>query len=242
MELLRPAPRLAVVLATSLTIVLPCATAMTAADFPLVIGPLVTGSNANVQLTNITPRTITAWSLATTWVAADRPHREIKTVDGYLSEVTEALPGSSQRLDRLFPRQARAIALDPLPSDATVDVVAVVLDDRTAIGDEAVIASIFARRVKERDHFGAVVDAFTEVLSHQRGQDALDALGARLRVLGDCDPLSPCQAALDAVGAYHRDATLRSPDGLDYSLRTYAAFVSREYELAKSHSERRNRS
>jgi hypothetical protein len=215
---------------------------LTATDLPLVVERVVTGSHASVQLTNVGSQPITAWSLATTSPSAGRTHRAIQTVDGYLTEVTGGLPGASSRLDRLLPSQARAIPLDPLLPDATLDVLAVVLDDRTAIGDETLIASIFARRVRERDCFAALVDAFSEVLAHQHGEDALTALGARLGALAACDSLSPCQAARAAVEAYQRDASVRSPEEVDYSLRTYAAFVSREYELAKRHSQRMNRS
>src|ERR1700730_609936 len=109
------------------------AAVLAATDFPLTVGRVVTGSNASVQLTNVGHQPITAWSLATTSLSVDRTHRDIQTVDGYLNEVTGGFPGSSHRLDRLLPSQARAIALDPLPPDATVDVVAVVLDDGTAI-------------------------------------------------------------------------------------------------------------
>ena len=42
-------------------------------------------------------------------------------------------------------------------------VVAAVLDDGTATGEEAAIASIFANRVKERDALKAVVETFNAV-------------------------------------------------------------------------------
>lgn len=202
----------------------------------------MSGANAHVQLTNVGSQVITAWSLATTTrPAAGTTHREVETVDGYLSEVTAGLPGSTPRLDRLLPGEMREFALGPLPPEATVEVVAVVLEDGTAIGDESVIAPIFAQRVRERDGLGAVVDAFNEVLSHQHGQDALEALASRLRLLVDREPLIPCRAALDAVETYQRDAPARSPEDLDHSLRTYAAFAAREYELAKQHAQRKNR-
>lgn len=227
---------LAAVLATSMD-------GSAAIDFPLAVDHFVTGSSAHVRLTNIGPEIITAWSLATTTrLAAGESHREVETVDGYLSEVTEGLPGSSPRLDRLLPGQTREIALDPLPADATIGIVAVVLDGGTAIGDESVIASIFARRVQERDGLAAVVDVFNDVLSHQHGKEALEALTKRLRAVVEREPFIPCRAALDAVETYQGDAAGRSVEELDHSLGTYAAFVSREYEVARKHSQRRNRS
>ena len=72
-----------------------------------------------------------------------------------------------------MPGQSRDIPLDPLPPGATVEVIAVVLDDGTAIGDEQVIAPIFAKRAKERDALKAVVDAFNEVLPAEHGAEAL---------------------------------------------------------------------
>jgi len=222
---------------------LPTAALTATVDLPLAVGRLITGSKASVQLTNSGNQTITAWCLATTWLVGESTHREIETVDTYLCEVTAGLPGSSPRLDRLLPGQAREVGLDPLPSDARVSVVAVVLDDRTAIGDEGVISSIFMRRVAERDQLAVVVDAFNEVLLRQHGVDALEALSARLRTLATGDVGTPARAALDAVETYRRDAGgARRPEELDDSVRVYAAFVSREYELAKLHSQRRTRS
>ena len=47
----------------------------------------------------------------------------------------------------------------------------------------------------------------------------------------------PCRAALDAVQAYR--ARGGSPEAIDESLRTYAAFVAREHDLAARHAERK---
>ena len=46
----------------------------------------------------------------------------------------------------------------------------------------------------------------------------------------------PCHAALDAVQSYERKG---QGDQIDKSLRTYADFVNREYELAVKHSRRK---
>jgi hypothetical protein len=60
----------------------------------------------------------------------------------------------------------------------------------------------------------------------------------RLTVLAQRDQSIPCRAALDAVQAYARK---NNPDEIDQSLRTYADFVKREYEVAARNSERRVR-
>jgi hypothetical protein len=163
----------------------------------------------------------------------------VQTADGYLSEATHGLSGSSERLERLLPGQSRQIPLDPLPPDATLQVIAVVMDDGTALGDEESLASIFARRVKERDALGAVVEAFDEVLSTKHGAEALTALGERLNALAGRDASLPYRTAIDSVTAYQRQATAANADEIDRSLRTYAAFVQREHELAERHSQRK---
>jgi len=208
-----------------------------ASDMPMTVSQLVTGAPGHVQITNTSGQAVTAWSLAvTTSPESGRTHREVYTADVYLSEATHGLPGSSERLERLLPGQSRQLPLDPLPSGATVDVIAVVLDDGTAVGDEQVIAPIFARRVKERDALRAVVDAFNDVLGTMRGAAALDALRERFTALALRDESIPCRAALDAVQTYARNG---NPNEIDQALRTYAAFVTREYELAVKHSRRK---
>src|SRR5258706_15011200 len=106
------------------------ATVLRAADLPVVLSHLVTGPAAHVEMTNTAVQPVTAWSLAiTTHLPSGRTRREVLTADGYLSEVTHGLPGSSEQVERLLPRQSRTIALDPLPPDASVVIIAVVLDD-----------------------------------------------------------------------------------------------------------------
>ncbi len=210
---------------------------MNASDMPLAVGQLVTGTPSHVRLTNTSSQPVTAWSLAaTTHADGGRTHRDVYTVDGYLSEVTHGLPGASERLERLLPGQSREIALDPLPSGATVEVVAAVLEDGTASGEDQLLASIFAKRVKERDALRAVVEAFNEVLPAKHGADALTALTQRLTALVQREESIPCRAALDAVQTFERKT---SADEVDRSLRTYADFVKREYDLAAKHAERR---
>jgi hypothetical protein len=111
------------------------------------------------------------------------------------------------------------------------------MDDGTAVGEEAALASIFANRVKERDALKAVVDVFDAVLARQRGAEALAALRDRFKALVQQNDSVPCHAALDAVQAYERKA--QAPE-IDASLRAYADFVNREYQLAAKHSQRRS--
>lgn len=211
-----------------------------AGAFPLVADHLVTGPHAHVTLTNTAAQPITAWALAVvTHPGPGRTHREIETVDGYLSEATHGIAGAPERLERLAPGQSRDIALAALPGDATVEVAAVILDDGTAMGDEAVLKPIFDRRVRERDALGGVAAAFNDVLGSQHGTAALDALRARLDALPDRDAV-PCRAAIDAVDTYRQRASDRTADQIDESLRTYATFVAREWELAKKAATRKS--
>ena len=209
-----------------------------AADLPLRVSHIVTGSPGRVTLTNTAAQPVTAWSLATvTRADGGRTHREVVSVDGYLSEITHGLPGASERLERLLPGQSREIPLDALPEGATVEVAAVVLDDGTAMGDERELASIFSRRAKERDALRAVVEAFNGVLTNQQGTAALEALNEKLTVIAQRAESLPCRAALDAVQAYR--ARGGTPEAIDQSLRSYAAFVTREYDLAAKHAQRK---
>jgi hypothetical protein len=208
-----------------------------AAESPLLVSDLVTGNASHVRLTNSGSQPVTAWSLAAiTEPSPGRTHREVYTIDGYLSEVTHGLPKASERLERLMPGESRDLPLDPLPAGARVEVIATVLDDRTAIGDEEALAAIFANRVKERDALKTVVDTFNDVLPQVHGADALTALRDRFRALVARQDNVPCHAALDAVQTYQITA---DPAQIDRSLKTYADFVSREYELAVTHSQRR---
>jgi hypothetical protein len=208
-----------------------------AAESPLIVSDLVTGETSHVRITNTGQQPVTAWSLAaTTESGGGRTHREVYTTDGYLSEATHGLPKAAQRFERLMPGESREIPLDRLAAGTKVDVVATVLDDRTAIGDEAALASIFANRVKERDALKAVVDAFNAVLPVAHGAEALSALKDRFSALLQREDNVPCHAALDAVQTYQQKAG--APE-IDTSLHTYAEFVTREYELAAKHSQRK---
>jgi hypothetical protein len=211
-------------------------TAALAIDMPLVINDVTTGEASKVRIANTSHQPVTAWSLKATAPTATGKHREVYTTDGYLSEVTHGLPRAAERLERLMPGESRELPLDPLPEGATVEVIAAVMDDGTAIGEEAAITSIFANRVKERDALKAVVDTFNAVIPAKHGTDALSELKERFTTLVEHRDSVPCHAALEAVQAYEKRA---KPDQVDKSLRTYADFVTREYALAVKHSQRR---
>jgi hypothetical protein len=136
-----------------------------------------------------------------------------------------------------MPGQSREFPLDPLSAGSTVEVIAAVLADGTAVGDEEVIGQIFAKRAKERDALKTVVDGFSEVVPARHGAEALAALKQRFAALVQRDDTIPCRAALDAVQQFERKA---SADDIDQSLRTYADFVTREYQLAVKHATRRS--
>jgi hypothetical protein len=208
-----------------------------APDAPLVLSDLVTGPASHVTVTNRAHQPVTAWSIG---VTAQKPqgglHREVYTTEGYLSEVTHGLPRAAERLERLMPGETRELPLDPVPDGAKADVIAVVMDDGTATGEEAAVAAIFANRVKERDALKSVVDAFDAVLPAKHGAAALDDLKDRLAALVARNDNVPCHAALDAVQAYAKKG---EADRIDQSLRTYADFVSKEHALAVKHAQRR---
>jgi hypothetical protein len=209
-----------------------------AADIPLVVSDVVTGPQSHVRLTSTAAQPVTAWSLAaTTQAEGGRTRRELYTVDGYLSELTHGLPGAAEHRERLMPGQSREIPLDPLPAGTKVEPVAAVLDDGTAIGDEAALTQIFTNRAKERDALKAVSDAFAEVLPAKHGAEAVAALTERFSALARRDDSIPCRAALEAVQSLQRGMPA---DQIDQALQKYADFVGRQSGLATKHSLRRN--
>ena len=192
-----------------------------AAESPLTVSDVVTGPSSHVKLTNTGAQPVTAWSLAATSTSDGRTHREVYSSDGYLSEVTHGLPGANERLERLMPGESRQLPLDPLPAGTTVEVVAAVLADGTALGDEQAIAAIFAHRAKERDALKAVVDAFNDVLPARHGAEALTALRAvafvvhghtslvsSIRVAAGSASVGPSAAVSSARARCNRDLTV----------------------------------
>jgi hypothetical protein len=236
MHLARPTPSRYASLFTFVSIVLASAVAA-AAEMPLKVSDVATGTQSRARVTNTANQPVTAWSLAATSQAeGGRTHREVFTVDGYLSELTHGLPGAAEHLERLMPGQSRQISIDTQPPGTTVDVIAAVLDDGTAVGDAHVLGEIFAKRAKERDALKAVADAFKEVLPARHGAEALAALSERFKTLAQRDDSIPCRAALEAVQTFQSKGT---PDQIHQSLRTYAEFVTKQHELAAKHAQRK---
>lgn len=210
----------------------------TAAELPLT-AHLVEGSPPRVELVNVGAQPVTAWSVAI--VSPNEQggvHRETHTADVYLSEVTRGLPRSEEHLDWLRPGQSRALPIDAAPRGARVEVVAVILADGTALGDAPTLEAWFAHRAAERDELGHVVETFNAVLEHARGVAALQALKARFE--SDGSPGSgPGSSARDAVDAYLARANAGHEGEADRSIRLYAAFVTRQYDLAVQHARRK---
>jgi hypothetical protein len=214
--------------------------AVYAADLPLVASHLVTGPGSQVQLTNTGTQPVNAWSLAIATPASEgRTRQEVRTVDAYLSEATRGVAGFPEKLDRLIAGQSRVIQLDPLPADATVRVVAVVLEDGTAAGDVNAIKSIFERRAIERDELGGVVQTFNGVLGSQRGIAALEELKRRFAASSPQQESTPHRAAREAVDSYLQRATAENADQIEQLLRGYVALVERQHALAVRHSQQK---
>jgi hypothetical protein len=208
-----------------------------AGAMPVTLSNLTPGPQSHVRLTNTASQPVTAWSLAITTKTSDgRSHREVETADGYLSEITHGLPGADERLERLMPGQSRDITLGSLPDGATADIVAVVLEDGTAYGDDQFLSPIFEKRMKERDALKSVVDAFDAVVPASHGTAAVDALRSRLAPLAQNTDALPCRAALDAVQSVAKKTDAAD---IDKSLQNYASFVKKEYDLAVKAASRR---
>jgi hypothetical protein len=207
-----------------------------AADLPVLAADLATGPDSHVRLTNTGRQTVNAWSLAvTTPVGGGGAHQVVETVDAYLSEATRGVVGIPERLNPLLPGRTREIALDPLPADATVRVLAVVLEDDTAVGDAVTIRSIFERRAIEREELHRVIGTFADVLASGRGIPALQELRRRFDVSA-ADESTPHRAAREAVESYLRRVTAENAEQIEELLRQYVALVERQHELAVRHS------
>lgn len=216
------------------------AIAVRGADLPLVASNLTTGPNSHLRLTNTAEQPVTAWSLAVTTPVVDGQSRRFEeTVDAYLSEITRDLTGSTDKLDRLLPGQAREISLQQVPAGSSVEVVAVVLQDGTALGDARTIESIFVRRQMERDDLRGVAEIFNAVLPSTTGMAAFEELKRRFANPPQRSESTPMRSARDAVDAYLKVATLDNADALTQQLRSYAELVQRQYELAVRHSQQK---
>jgi hypothetical protein len=212
--------------------------ALLAADPPLTIGKITTGAT-QVELRNTGTQPINAWAFAVSSPnASGGIHRVFHSSDVYLSEVTGGLQGAEPHLRLLQPGDTRAVPVDPLPAGASVQVVAVVLDDNTAFGDDQTIASFFEKRVAERDGLQKVVDTFNAALQSQRGAAALQDLKRRFAAGEGAAESVPHRSARLAVDAWLQ-RTGASDDDVDRSLRTYAAFVTKQYEAASKHATRK---
>jgi hypothetical protein len=116
---------------------------------------------------------------------------------------------------------------------------AVVLEDGTALGDPQTLKAIFDKRVLERDELRKVVDAFNAVLPSKRGAAAIDDLKSRLSASSGAEESTPHRSAREAIDAFAQKAAAGNADEADQSLRTYAAFVQRQYDVAVKHATRK---
>jgi hypothetical protein len=211
-------------------------TALAAQQMPLAV-KLV--ADAKAELRNTGSQPVNAWAFAITSPnASGGIHRVFHSADVYLSEVTGGIQGAAPHLNRIMPGESRTVPIDPPPTGASAQAVAVVLDDNTALGDEQTIASFFEKRASERDQLKKVVDTFNAVMQSAHGAAALDELKRRFSMSGEAESV-PQRSARDAVDAWQQKAKTATPDELDGSIRTYAAFVGRQYEVAAKHAVRK---
>src|SRR5262245_50857684 len=95
-----------------------------AADPPLA-AKAVAGPPSQVELRNTGARPINAWTFA---ISSPNPscgiHGVVHSSDVYMSEVTGGLQGAEPHLRILQPGEVRTVPVDPLPRDASVQVMA----------------------------------------------------------------------------------------------------------------------
>jgi hypothetical protein len=218
-----------------------------AADIPLVVtivgsqqAGVTSGPFNQVELKNTGTQRINAWSFAVSSATSSGGfRREFRSADVYMSEVTDGLQGADPLLRILQPGETRVLPVDPLPMDASVQVIAVVLEDNTGIGDDQTLAGFFQKRVAERDEFKTVVDIFDAVLGSQRGAAAIEELKRRFAAGADTAEPAVHRSARMAVDSWSQRLGSVPEDEIDRSLRTYAAFVTKQYEVAAKHAVRK---
>lgn len=212
--------------------------ALLAAELPLEVGKVAPGAR-QVELRNAGTQPINAWAFAISSPNASGGIRRVfHSSDVYMSEVTGGLQGAEPHLRLLQPGETRAVPIDPLPDGASVQVVAVVLADNSAHGDDQTIASFFEKRAAERDGLKKVVDTFNAALQSQKGAAALQDLKRRFAEGANATESVPHRSARLAVDAWQQ-RTGATDDDVDRSLRTYVAFVTKQYEAAAAHAQRK---
>ena len=220
------------------TVALALTTLIFAPDVP-VTGRLIAGPPPQVELKNTGTRAVTAWSFAVVSPTQTGTHREIHSADVYLSELTRGLPRSEAHLDWLRSGESRAIPVDAAPARASVEIVALVFEDGSAVGDPAAIATVFEHRASERDELKKVVDTFNASMQTKRGVAALEELQQRFAAAAGAQESVPQRSAREAVETWLQTAKAGGADDqIDQSVRSYVAFVTRQYEAASKHAKR----
>ena len=95
---------------------------------------------------------------------------------------------------------------------------------------------MFAHRAFERDELKKVVDTFNTTMQTKRGVAALEELKPAICGHGRTQESVPHRAAREAVEVWMQKATARRSDQIDESVRTYVAFVTRQYDAASKHA------
>lgn len=215
------------------------AVAVLAADPPLV-GRLSSAGAPSVELKNTGAQAVTAWAFAvSTPNAAGGIHREIHSADVYLGEVTRGLPRSPEHLDWLRPNQSRVIPVDAAPPGASVEILAVIIEDGTAWGDAKTLKSFFDHRALERDELGRVVATFDAVLPAQKGVAALEQLQRRFTASTAGEESVPHRSAREAVDAFLQRARAPKGEDVDDAVRKYVEFVRKQHQLAVKHAQQK---
>jgi hypothetical protein len=211
--------------------------ALVAADPPLAL-KMVPGPPSQVEIRNTGTQPVNAWAFA---ISAPNPgggiRRTFHSADVYLSEVTAGLQGAAPHLTILQPGASRLVPVDPFPPGASVQVIAVVFEDNTASGDDQTITEIFRKRAVERDQIKQVVDIFNASLLPEKGVAALQDLRRRFAETTDATESEAHRSARMAVESWLQQAGTHG-DLVDESVRTYVAFVSRQYLAAAQRAAR----
>jgi len=208
----------------------------------VVDGPTDDARAISGHMTNVGTRTATAWSLRIAFTYADRPQAtSYLDRDNYQLLVVPAADGHGPL--RAGESVAFTVALpsnDSLPIATSVVPVAVVYDDRTAVGQKGRVDAIFSRRLLD-------VDAANELVSElQRLVNGGDVTSAALQQLATDlkTPVSPVQeSGLRSLTISNISIIIarekREPGSLRSGVVRLISLLGQYMQAAQQHSQRR---
>jgi hypothetical protein len=196
-----------------------------------------------LELVNNGPSPATAWTIDVNvhrTVGGPSRHSSIG-IDNYTVDAVRGLVPAKE-VDAKFPQPGQPYAFSIMGSFESVPevhVVAVVLEDGTAYGDQDVVRQVFERRTAERDAAQSVLAELRGVQRSKRGMAALVDAKARMAIpLANSPGAGMWRLADQNLALKIREAEAGRTDP-DLALASVIDTVGREYQAAIKHSVKR---